>query len=111
MSVVCKALIGPFEHTSNCECTLVDFDLTIKGLCNGTRYGIVAVVKCNSLVVATVCRIFDVNVPSAGQCTCVDVPLEFRKIIVDEKCCTDETCVWDVDVVCANYILGCCSLE
>lgn len=115
MSVNCKAVIGPFNYDAACECTLVDFDLNVTGLCNRTRYAIVAVVKCNGRIVATVCRIFNVavdadgdgDVDAADSCMCVSKKLEFRNVITDVECC-DGDCEWTVEVPCANYILGCC---
>ncbi len=108
MSVNCKAVIGPFTHDANCECTLVDFYVNVTGLCNHTRYGFVARVLYGGDVVATVCRIFDVNV-AGDECSCVNVRQDFINIITEVECCNDDTLTWDIDFPCHNYIIGCCS--
>ncbi|WPC41344.1 hypothetical protein [Clostridium sp. JS66] len=120
MSVSCKAVLGPFIHPAVCptgegtvdicNCPLVDFDVTITGLCNKTRYGIVAVVKCDNRIVATVCDIFDVDVPNADKCACVNVTRHFKNVMVDVEACTDVACTFSVDIACGNYILGCCTI-
>lgn len=111
MSVACKAVISPVTIPAVCSCPLVDFDITITGLCNHTKYGIVAVVKCGSFIVGTVCDIFPVEVAGAAPCSCVSVTRPFRKIIIDRTCCDDSVdCTLTVELACANYITGCCAV-
>lgn len=111
MSVYCKPVVNDLEFTSDCGCTLVDFDITIKNLCNHSRYGIIAQVFKDrtdtnpGTVVATVCRIFNVYDPEKDLCECIEHTEHFTNVIVDIVCCTNANLT--VEILYSNYIIKC----
>lgn len=107
MSTSCMPSIGSFSYDASCGCTLVDFDFTIRGLCNHSKYGIILGVYYGGRLVATVCDIFKVDVRFSEACSCVEVTRHYKGIITDVDCCEEHTEAWDVRPLQANYIYGC----
>ena len=104
MSTGCRSTIGPFNHDPD-RYTLVDFDLTVEGLCPNSRYAIVAELLANGDRAALVDSIFDVpNRRCSGGCT--EATLSFTNVIADlgdMNNCTDDI-TWELNILHENYI-------
>lgn len=110
MSVVCNPTIGPFTlDACSCDCTIVDFDVTITNVCNGSRLGIVVAVKYNNNIVATVCKIDDVT-GDGNDCDCINATFHFENVITEVNNCTDASydSKWEAEILCCNYITNTC---
>jgi hypothetical protein len=117
MSVQCNESLAAVQLTG-CQCSQVDFDVTLTNVCSNSRYGVVANVVLvetdasgtiiSRTIVGTACQIVNTGTTTTCECITTSIPVEFRNVIIDVQCCEDLPANTTLTVEAyGNYIFRC----
>ena len=93
------------EQCTACKCSIVDFDIIVKGVLKGTKVGLLVNIieaKTNRIV-GVVCKtaLMTDNNPKTKDCECIDATVNFKDVVVDSDSCNEN--LYAKCVAC-NYI-------